>query len=69
MKTFWGDFIISGDKTLWFGQSHKMYNRVNRRVNFELCLIITCERVIDRKARGLQTEEIGCKCQTFFISL
>ena len=27
------------------------------------------ERVTDRKARGLQMEEIGCKCQTFFISL
>ena len=27
-----------------------------------------CERVIGRKIRGLQTEEIGCKCQTFFIS-
>ena len=23
------------------------------------------ERVTGRKARGLQTEEIGCKCQTF----
>ena len=27
------------------------------------------ERVTGRKARGLQKEEIGCKCQTFFISL
>jgi len=27
------------------------------------------ERVTGRKARDLQTEEIGCKCQTFFISL
>jgi len=27
------------------------------------------ERVTGRKARGLQMEEIGCKCQTFFISL
>ena len=27
------------------------------------------ERVTGRKAKGLQTEEIGCKCQTFFISL
>ena len=26
------------------------------------------ERVTGRKARGLQTEEIGRKCQTFFIS-
>ena len=27
------------------------------------------ERVTFRKARGLQMEEIGCKCQTFSISL
>ena len=27
------------------------------------------EMVTGRKARGLQMEEIGCKCQTFFISL
>ena len=27
------------------------------------------ERITDRKARGLQMEEIGCKCQTCFISL
>ena len=26
------------------------------------------EKVIGRKARGLQMEEIGCKCQTFFSS-
>ena len=26
------------------------------------------ERVTGRKARGLQMEEIGCKCQAFFIS-
>ena len=26
-------------------------------------------RVTGRKTRGLQTEEIGCKCQAFFISL
>ena len=27
------------------------------------------ERITGRKARGLQTEEKGCKSQTFFISL
>ena len=27
------------------------------------------ETVTGSKARGLQTKEIGCKCQTFFISL
>ena len=26
------------------------------------------ERVTGRKTRGLQTEEIGCKCQIFFLS-
>ena len=25
----------------------------------------TTERITGRKARGLQMEEIGCKCQTF----
>ena len=30
---------------------------------------LTNERVTGRKARGLQTEETGCKCQTFLISL
>ena len=27
------------------------------------------ERVTGRKARGLQMEKIGCKCQVFFIAL
>ena len=27
------------------------------------------ERVTGRKGRGFQKEEIGCKCQIFFISL
>ena len=27
------------------------------------------ERATGRKDRGLQTEEVDCKCQTFFISL
>ena len=27
------------------------------------------ERITGRKARGLQTEEIGCKCQTFLSFL
>ena len=27
------------------------------------------ERVTGRKARGLQMEEMGCKCQTIFLSL
>ena len=29
-------------------------------------LMLVGERVTRRKARGLQMEEIGCKCQTFF---
>ena len=31
-------------------------------------LCLQGERVTGRKARGLQTEEIGCKSQTFFLS-
>ena len=30
---------------------------------------VASEQVTGRKASGLQMEEIGCKCQTFFISL
>ena len=33
------------------------------------CLLRLIERVTGRKARGPQMEEIGCKCQTFFLSL
>ena len=32
-------------------------------------LLQDVERVTGRKARGLQMEEIGCKCQTFFSLL
>ena len=31
--------------------------------------LLGSERVTGRKARGLQMEERGCKCQTFFTSL
>ena len=31
--------------------------------------ILISERVTGRKARGLQMEEIGCKCQTFLALL
>ena len=31
--------------------------------------VTPCERVTGRKARGLQTEEISCKCQTFLSLL
>ena len=36
------------------------YNKVKTQLTFE--------RVTGRKARDLQTEEIGCKCQTSFMS-
>ena len=31
--------------------------------------LVKAERVTGRKARGPQTEEIGCKCQTFLSLL
>ena len=31
-----------------------------------LIFLNASERITGRKARGLQAEEIGCKCQTFF---
>ena len=37
----------------------------SQRVGYHLAT----ERVMGRKARGLQTEEIGCKCQTFLSLL
>ena len=40
-----------------------------RRVTLGLSENIPSERVTGRKARGLQREEIGCKCQTFFFNL
>ena len=33
------------------------------------CLLQLSERVTGRKTRGLQTEEIACKCQTFLSLL
>ena len=36
---------------------------------FRLKLKKVGERVTGRKARGRQMKEIGCKCQTFFLSL
>ena len=36
--------------------------------NLVLFFLLLCafERVTGRKARGLQMEKIGCKCQAFF---
>ena len=31
--------------------------------------VLETEKVTGRKARGPQTEELGCKCQMIFISL
>ena len=36
--------------------------------HFYNSLLFSVERVTGRKARGPQTEEIGCKCQTVFLS-
>ena len=48
-------------------------SNLRTRNSFFLSLVVRrllgSERVTGRKARGLQTEEIGCKCQTFFLSL
>ena len=39
----------------------------NSTVGIEFNAVI--KRVTGRKARDLQMEEIGCKCQTFFFNL
>ena len=54
------------------------YVALNKGLHITFCLIFSpvkwdhwdlTERVTGRKARGLQTEEIGCKCQTFLSLL
>ena len=40
-----------------------------RQTLYQRCYIGTSERVTGRKARGLQMEEIACKCQTFLSLL
>ena len=58
----------------------KMMNyKITQRFNHSFLKILTrysifkpwcqCDRVTGRKARSLQTEEIGCKCQAFSLSL
>ena len=42
---------------------------VNLAMQMEFSYANSTERVTGRKARGLQTEERGCKCQTFFSLL
>ena len=37
--------------------------------HFYSSLLFSVESVTGRKARGPQTEEIGCKCQIVFLSL
>ena len=46
-------------------------DRVERKVGGGIGMRNTCksDRVTGRKVRGLQTEEIGCKCQTFLSLL
>ena len=61
------DFILGGSKVTADGDcSHEIKRRLllRRKVITNLD-----ERVTGRKARGPQTEEIGCKCQTFLSLL
>ena len=49
------------DNLMW-GQEHPQVFVIH-------CFPVVCERVTGRKARGLQMEEIACKCQTFLFLL
>ena len=54
----------SFDETLMLGKIEGGRRRGQQRMRW-----LDNERVIGRKARGLQTDEIGCKGQIFFLSL
>ena len=47
----------------------KLQEMVKYREAWRAAVHEVAERVTDRKARGLQMEEIACKCQTFFSLL
>ena len=49
--------------------NHKLESRLLGEISPTSNNADDTERVTGRKARGLQMEEIGCKCPTFFISL
>ena len=49
------------DNLMW-GQEHPQVFLIH-------CFPVVCEKVTGRKARGLQMEEIACKCQTFLSLL
>ena len=54
-----------------YSQKYKMLTRRERgkRHTGTLCTICATERLTGRKARGLQMEKRGCRCQTFFSLL
>ena len=67
------EFIFLGSRITADGDcSHEIKRRLllERKTMTNLDSILksrdVTERVTGRKARGLQMEEIGCKCQTFF---
>ena len=63
--------VLSSTSEVWAGNPHP-----GEYQNHQLQVGVSCppntedpERVTGRKARGLQTEEIACKCQTFLSLL
>ena len=63
---------LNTSKSGWRNINRQLYLKlIEITAGIEECKdYVHSERVTDRKARGLQKEEIACKCQTFyFISL
>ena len=59
------DFLFSGSKITVDGDYSHEIKRCLLLGTKAMTNLDSFERVTGRKARGLQTEKIGCKCQTF----
>ena len=60
-QEYWNGVPWTLDSLMW-GQEHSQLFLIH-------CFPVVCEKVTGRKARGLQMEEIACKCQTFLSLL
>ena len=75
-RAAWDLFLIGTPDVLWHGTSQVCLNLDVGQNPIWWCVLcsfyfsfLPIERVTGRKARGLQTEEIACKCQTFLSLL
>ena len=61
--------LISKLETGWFDQMRSLRLRIFSTNTCYCSVVRYHEKVTGRKARGLQMEEIACKCQTFLSPL